>query len=61
VCDAIRSNIVYNFCGFPGGVKAGASTSPVSNVTFHGCWFHGTAVGDGLVVLFADNVTFDYS
>ena len=33
--------------------------SHVANVTFRGCRFHGIAVGEKLVGLFGDNITFD--
>ena len=32
----------------------------VNGVTFIGCRFHGIAVGEKLVGLFGDNITFDY-
>ena len=39
----------------------GSASSHLSNVTFHGCRFHGVQVNAGLVVLFGNNITFDYS
>src|SRR5580765_6690577 len=57
----IQSNTTYNFCDFPGGLDVGSSATSVSNVTFHGCWFHGIAAADKLVGVWGDNVTFDYS
>gem|GEM_PF-1041205 len=60
-CSAtIQSNTTYNFCDFPGGVFVGSASSHVTNVTFHGCRFHGVAVNDVLVAVFGDNITFDY-
>ena len=57
----IQSNATYNFCNFPNGVNVGSADSPVSNVTFHGCWFHGVDVGGALILLYGNNITFDYS
>lgn len=57
---AIQSNTTYNFCDFPGGVFVGSASAHVTNVTFHGCRFHGVAVNDVLVAVFGDNITFDY-
>jgi hypothetical protein len=59
--SSVSSNTTYNFCDFPGGLSVGSSSNHVSNVTFHGCRFHGAAVLGGLVVVFGDNLTFDYS
>lgn len=57
----IQSNTTYNFCDFSGGVSVGTTSVPVTNVTFHGCWFHGTNSGDALVGLWGDNITFEYA
>jgi len=57
---AIQSNRTYSFVDF-GSVSVGTKTTPVSNVTFYGCRFKATAVNEALVVLFGDNITFDYS
>lgn len=58
---AIQSNHTYNFIDFNGGLDVGSISAPVSNVSFHGCRFHGVSVGGQLVGLWGDNLTFDYS
>ncbi len=55
-CGAIQSNNTYNFCDYPGQTSITAT-----NVTFHGCRFHGTEVNQALVILHGDNLTFDYT
>jgi hypothetical protein len=55
----IQSNHTYNFLDF-NGLAVGSAASHVTNVTFHGCRFKGVAVEEALVVLFGDNITFDY-
>lgn len=57
----IQSNTTYSFCDFSGGLDVGTSSTAVSNVTFHGCRVHGVAVDEALVLLFGDNITFEYS
>jgi hypothetical protein len=57
---AIQSNQTYEFIDFAGGVDVGSMGSHLSNVTFRGCRFHGVAVGEKLVALYGDNITFDY-
>lgn len=57
----IQSNTTYNFVDFNGGAAVGLPSAHVSNVTFNGCRFHGTAVDQALVLLFGDNITFNYS
>ena len=56
----IASNQTYNHLAFPPGLGVGSSTALVQNVTFNGCRFYGTNVGNALVVLFGDNITFNY-
>jgi hypothetical protein len=60
-CGSIQSNTTYNFCDFSGGAFVGSSSNALTNVTFHGCRFHGTQVEGVLVAVFGDNITFDYS
>ena len=60
-CGTIKSNTTYNFCDFSGQTFIGSSSADVNNVTFHGCRFHGSAVEAGLVLLFGDNLTFEYT
>lgn len=55
----IQSGQTYNFYSF-NGCDVGSPSTTVSNVTFNGCRFYGTAVGEGLVLLWGDNVTFNY-
>jgi hypothetical protein len=57
---AIQSNHTYSFIDF-GTIDVGSRSNPVSNVTFYGCRFKAIAVGQALVVLYGDNITFDYS
>jgi hypothetical protein len=58
----IRSNTTYSFCDFVGGVAVGSPSHHVVNVTFYGCDFHVTRpLGDKLVGIWGDNITFDYS
>ena len=57
---AIQSNRTYNFIDF-GSMSIGSVSSPVSNVTFHGCRFKSIEVNGALVTLYGDNITFDYS
>lgn len=57
----IQSNKTYSFCDFSGDVSVGSRTNPVSNVTFYGCRFHGSGTDSALVLLYGDNITFDYS
>ncbi len=57
----IQSNQTIMCKDFPGGAWFGSQSTSVSNVTCYGCRFYGTAVEDALVVLFGDNITFDYS
>jgi len=56
----IQSNSTYDYCNFP-GLSVGSQSDPVSNVTFYGCWFHGTNDTGALVILYGNNITFDYS
>jgi hypothetical protein len=56
---AIQSNKTYRFIDFNGSVDVGLPNSPVENVTFYGCRFHGAK--DVLVRVFGDNINFDYS
>lgn len=55
----IQSNQTYNNYQF-NGCDVGSLSTPVSNVTFNGCRFYGVSVGGGLVLLFGDNITFNY-
>ena len=57
---AIQSNTTYSFIDF-GSLSVGTAAAPVSNVKFIGCRFKDVAVEEALVVLFGDNITFDYS
>lgn len=57
---AIQSNHTYEGIDFPGGVDVGSMANHVTGVTFRGCRFHGVAVGEKLVGLFGDDITFDY-
>lgn len=61
------SNQTYMFCDFKGTVDVGTRTSTATNVKFIGCRFQGSGnvsnQGDNsekLVLLYADDVTFDY-
>ena len=56
----ITSNTTYQFCNFVGGVNVGSSTTPVTKVTFLGDDFDGNEIGNALVVLFGNNITFNY-
>lgn len=56
----VQSNQTYNHTAFSGGVNVGSNGNPVTNVTFNGCRFYGISVGDALVTLFGDNITFNY-
>lgn len=56
--DATTDDATYEFYDIPGGLAVGSSGTPVSNVTFRGCRFR--AFGDLNVVVFGDNITFEY-
>ena len=56
----IQSGMTYSCIDFAPGLSVGAMSAPVQNVTFRGCRFHGVAVGNALVVLYGDNISFDY-
>lgn len=56
----IRSNFTYRFCRF-GSTSVGTRAAPVSNVAFYGSLFKDRAVEGALVMLFGDNLTFEYS
>jgi hypothetical protein len=56
--DVTSSGGTYQFRDVVGGIAIGSSGSHVSNVTFIGCRFR--AAGDLNVVLFGDNITFQY-
>jgi hypothetical protein len=58
---AIQSNHTYSCIDFAGSTLVGSMSVAVSNVSFYGCRFHGTAVGGALVALWGDAITFDYS
>src|SRR5262249_22644252 len=55
----VQSDHTYSFCDFAGSVLVGTRTNPVSNVKFYGSLFHGAT--DVLVLLYGDNITFDYT
>lgn len=55
----IQSNQTYNFYQF-NGCDVGNSSASVQNVTFNGCRFYGPSVGNALVLLYGDNITFNY-
>lgn len=61
----IVSDTTYNFKSFA-GVSVGTLSTPVSNVTFHGCRFKSVEVEDSLVALFGqtgaggNGITFEY-
>jgi hypothetical protein len=57
---AIQSGHTYECIEFGPGLGVGSTSSRVQNVTFRGCRFHGIAVGNALVVLYGDAITFDY-
>ncbi len=56
----VQSNTTYRFIDFA-GLDVGSAAAPVSNVTFFGCRFKTVAVNEALVLLYGDNITFDYS
>jgi len=53
----VQSNKTYKFMEFPDG----AYMPGISNVTFIGCRFTSNEVVDATVVIFGDNITFQYS
>lgn len=57
----ITSNMTISCKDFPGGEWVGSAANPVSNVTCYGCRFYGASVENALVVIFGDNITFEYS
>ena len=56
----IQSNTTYNFYSF-NGCDVGSTSTAVQNVTFNGCRFYGPSVEGALVLLYGDNITFNYS
>lgn len=56
----IQSNQTYSFIDFSGGKDIGLPSNQVSNVTFIGCRFWGYAPNEALVLVFGDNISFDY-
>lgn len=57
---AIQSNTTYSFIDFPGGADVGLTGTPVTNVKFIGCRFHGTGPGGAMVMLRGNDLTFEY-
>ncbi len=57
----ITSNMTISCKDFPSGEWFGTAANPITNFTCHGCRFYGTSVENALVVIFGDNITFEYS